>query len=65
MNFDIFYKKTLCLRKTAITFAYEVGLKSFLYEKVSEQKSYIRIQPPMVVSTNFRISKFEREDAVF
>jgi hypothetical protein len=24
--------------KTAITFAYDVGLKSFLYEKVSEQK---------------------------
>jgi hypothetical protein len=38
MNFDIFYKKTLCLDKTAITFAYEVGLKSFLYKKVSEQK---------------------------
>jgi hypothetical protein len=38
MNFDIFYKKTLCLGKTAITFAYEVGLKSFLYEKVSTQK---------------------------
>jgi hypothetical protein len=35
MNFDIFYKKTLCLGKMAITFAYEVGLKSFLYEKVS------------------------------
>jgi hypothetical protein len=33
-----FTKKTLCLGKTAITFAYEVGLKSFLYEKVSEQK---------------------------
>jgi hypothetical protein len=38
MNFDVFYKKTLCLVKTAITFAYEVGLKSFLHEKVSEQK---------------------------
>jgi hypothetical protein len=38
MNFDIFYKKTLCLGKTAITFAYEVGLKSFLYEKVSTRK---------------------------
>jgi hypothetical protein len=31
-------KKTLCLSKTAITFAYEVGLKSFLYEKVSTRK---------------------------
>jgi hypothetical protein len=42
MNFDIFYKKTLCLGKTAITFAYEVGLKSFLYEKVSTRK----VTPP-------------------
>jgi hypothetical protein len=33
-----FTKKTLCLDKTAITFAYEVGLKSFLYEKVSTRK---------------------------
>jgi hypothetical protein len=31
-------KKTLCLGKMAIPFAYEVGLKSFLYEKVSERK---------------------------
>jgi hypothetical protein len=38
MNFDIFYKKTLCLGKMVITFAYEVGLKSFLYEKVSTRK---------------------------
>jgi hypothetical protein len=38
MNFDVFYKKTLCLGKTVITFAYEVGLKSFLYEKVSSRK---------------------------
>jgi hypothetical protein len=38
MNFDVFFKKTLCLGKMGITFAYEVGLKSFLYEKVSEQK---------------------------
>jgi hypothetical protein len=38
MNFDVFYKKTLCLGKTAIIFAYEVRLKSFLYEKVSTQK---------------------------
>jgi hypothetical protein len=38
MNFDVFYKKNLCLVKTVITFAYEVGLKSFLYEKVSERK---------------------------
>jgi hypothetical protein len=28
----------LCNSKTAITFAYDVGLKSFLYEKVSERK---------------------------
>jgi hypothetical protein len=28
----------LCHSKTAITFAYNVGLKSFLYEKVSERK---------------------------
>jgi hypothetical protein len=38
MNFDVFFKKTLCLGKTAITFAHEVGLKSFLYEKISIQK---------------------------
>jgi hypothetical protein len=38
MNFDIFYKKTLCLGKTAITFAYEVVLKRFLFEKVSTRK---------------------------
>jgi hypothetical protein len=38
MNFDVFFKKTLCLAKMATTFAYEVGLKSFLYEKVSERK---------------------------
>jgi hypothetical protein len=37
LNFDIFCKKTLCHSKTTITFAYDVGLKSFLYEKVSEQ----------------------------
>jgi hypothetical protein len=34
----IFFTKKLCLGKTAITFAYEVGLKSFLYEKVSTRK---------------------------
>jgi hypothetical protein len=28
----------LCNSKTAITFAYDIGLKSFLYEKVSERK---------------------------
>jgi hypothetical protein len=33
-----FTKKTLCLGKTAITSAYEVGLKSFLYKKVSTRK---------------------------
>jgi hypothetical protein len=38
MNFDVFLKKTLCLGKTVITFAYEVGVKSFLYEKVSTRK---------------------------
>jgi hypothetical protein len=38
MNFDVFFKKTLCLGKLGITFAYELGLKSFLYEKVSERK---------------------------
>jgi hypothetical protein len=38
VNFDVFYKKALCHGKTTITFAYEVGLKSFLYEKVSTQK---------------------------
>jgi hypothetical protein len=38
MNFDIFFKKPLCLGKLGITFAYELGLKSFIYEKVSEPK---------------------------
>jgi hypothetical protein len=38
LNFDIFCKKTLCHSKTALTFAYNIGLKSFLYEKVSKQK---------------------------
>jgi hypothetical protein len=33
-----FTKKTLCLGKTVITFAYKVGLKSFLYEKVCTRK---------------------------
>jgi hypothetical protein len=37
-EFWFFYKKFLCVGKTDITFAYEVGLKSFLYEKVSKQK---------------------------
>jgi hypothetical protein len=51
MNFDVFSKKTLCLAKMAITFAYEVGLKSFLYKKSIRTKSYIRIQQPTVVLT--------------
>jgi hypothetical protein len=55
MNFDVFFKKNLCLAKMVITFAYEVGLKSIY------TKSYIRIQRPMVISTIFRISKFKRE----
>jgi hypothetical protein len=38
MNFDVYFKKTLCLGKLGTTFAYELGLKSFLYEKVSERK---------------------------
>jgi hypothetical protein len=33
-----FNKKTLFPGKTAITFAYNIGSKSFLYEKVSKQK---------------------------
>jgi hypothetical protein len=65
MNFDIFYKKTLCLGKTAITFAYEVGLKSFLYEKVSTQIVTSEFNNLMVDSTNFRISKFKRENRLF
>ena len=38
MNFDIICKKTGCLGKMAITFAYDVGSKSFLYEKASTRK---------------------------
>jgi hypothetical protein len=33
MNFDIFYKKSLCLGKTAITFAYEVRKKVFYMKR--------------------------------
>jgi hypothetical protein len=33
-----YFKKTLCLGKTAITSTYEVGLKRFLYKKVSTRK---------------------------
>jgi hypothetical protein len=39
-EFWYFLQKNLYLSKTAITFAYEVGLKSFLYEKVSTQKVF-------------------------
>jgi hypothetical protein len=45
MNFDVFFKKTLCLAKMATTFAYELGLKSFLYEKVTERLVCDRIGP--------------------
>jgi hypothetical protein len=37
-EFGCFFKKTLCLAKIAITFTYEVGLKSFLYEKYLHEK---------------------------
>jgi hypothetical protein len=33
MNFDIFCKITVCSDKTDVTFAYDIGSKSFLYEK--------------------------------
>jgi hypothetical protein len=33
-----YFKKKLCTGKTAITFAYEVGIKIFLYKKVSTRK---------------------------
>jgi hypothetical protein len=46
MNFDVFYKKTLCLRKMGITFAYKLGLKSFLYEKLSERKVTFEFNDP-------------------
>ena len=38
INFDIICKKTGCLGKMAITFAYDLGSKSFLYEKASTRK---------------------------
>jgi hypothetical protein len=38
MNFDVFYKKTLCLGKMAITFAYEVGLNFFYMKKYLHEK---------------------------
>jgi hypothetical protein len=34
----MFLQKTLCLGKTAITSAYEVGLKKKLYKKLSTRK---------------------------
>jgi hypothetical protein len=33
LNFDIFYKKSLCPGKMAITFACEVGKKFFAYDR--------------------------------
>ena len=38
MNFDFICKISLEFSKTGITFAYELGLKSFLYEKSSTLK---------------------------
>ena len=38
MNFDFICKISLEICKIAITFAYELGLKSFLYEKSSTRK---------------------------
>jgi hypothetical protein len=54
----MFFTKKICLGKTAITFAYEVGLKSFLYEKVSTRKVTSEFN-------KFRISKFKRENRLF
>ena len=38
MIFHLFCKKKSCHGKMAVTFAYELGLKSFLYEKSSTRK---------------------------
>ena len=38
MNFDFICKISLKFSKMGITFAYELGLKSFLYEKLSTRK---------------------------
>jgi hypothetical protein len=38
LEFRYILQKTLCHGKTAITFAYDVGLKSFLYEKYLREK---------------------------
>jgi hypothetical protein len=38
MNFDFICKISLEFSKMGITFAYELGLKSFLYEKSSTRK---------------------------
>jgi hypothetical protein len=57
-----FIKKTLYLVKTAITFVYELRLKSILYKKVSTRKVTSEFT---VVLTNFRISKFKRENRLF
>jgi hypothetical protein len=59
MNFDVFIKKSLCLGKTAITFAYEVGLKSFFNEKVSERKvtsefNHLRLFRQILESQNLK-----------
>ena len=38
MNVDFIWKISLEICKMGITFAYELGLKSFLYEKLSTRK---------------------------
>jgi hypothetical protein len=56
-EFYFFYKKTLCVDKTAITFAYEVGLKCFLYKKVSTRKvtsDFKRENRQILESQNFK-----------
>ena len=40
MNFDFICKISLEICKMGIAFAYELGLKSFLYEKSSTRKLY-------------------------
>jgi hypothetical protein len=42
----MFFTKKIMSQKKGITFAYKLGLKSFLYEKVSERKVTFEFNDP-------------------
>ena len=43
--------------KTAVTFAYDLGLRRFLYENCREKKFYIRFSPTLSGSLNLFLRK--------